>query len=77
MNEWKRYFVWRATFEHFEWKIGNPADSYALNISEDGKTCFLGVGKDAHAHAFGERGWNKGRIISSSPLNRSRHLFAK
>ena len=60
MNEWKRYFVWRMSYEKFEWMRGKPTDEYALTISEDGKTCARGPGKEAHAHCWGERGWTKG-----------------
>lgn len=44
MNEWKKYYAWKASFEHFTWQTGPATDCYSLTISEDGKTCSLGPG---------------------------------
>lgn len=60
LNEWKKYYAWKAGFGHWRWQIENTEDNYNLHVSEDRLTCSLPPQKATHANAWGEFGWNKG-----------------
>ena len=61
-DPWKKYFIWKVSYEHFRWMEEDTSDNYHLSISEDRKVATLGQDKALHANSWGDvpGGYSKG-----------------
>lgn len=78
-DPWKKYFIWKVSYEHFRWMEEETDDNYHLSISPDRKTATLTKGKALHANCWGEVGYSKGELtviitkINTRSINAFKH----